>query len=84
MPSVDVTKDYFRVRQKDPKRFKTCRTPAWASRVSGSISKGSKVVMCKKDKDWVVKSVLIKKGPGKNKKRARNLATKIRKKIERR
>ena len=70
---------------KQPGRFITCRVPEWATRVSTSISKGSKVTMCKNAKgEWKVQSVLVKKGAGKTKRDALRLGIKIRNKIEKR
>jgi len=84
MPQVDETETFFRVRSRMPHPFITCRTPEWASKVSRSVSKGSKVVTCKNAKgEWKVQSVMIQKGSGKTKATAKKLATRIVRKIER-
>jgi len=88
LPAVDVSEDgmYFHVRMRSPSPFDTCRIPEWARRTSQSISKGSQVVICKrgkgKDTKWLLQSVQILKGNGKNKRDAKRLAIKIRNKIE--
>lgn len=83
LPGVDETPTYFRVRFRRPYQFIACRTPRWASKVSQSVSKGSKVVTCKNTKDeWKVQSVMIQKGYGKTKATAKKLATRIVRKIE--
>lgn len=85
LPKVDETPTFFRVRMRQPGRFVTCRVPEWAMKVSESVSKGSKVTMCRNAKgEWKVQSVLIKKGFGKTKRDAKSLGIKIRNKIEKR
>jgi hypothetical protein len=87
-PRVDITKNYYRCRQRDPGLFSRLFTPAWAARVAGSEIKGSKVVtgrLKKKVKDkyvWRVQTVLIPKKPGVNREVAAKAARRIRRKVE--
>lgn len=86
MPTIKkVTKegDFFHVRFRPPSQFTKIRTPDWAARVARSESKRAEVRMGKTDADsWYVQSVLIKRGGGKNKHKAMELAGRIRRKIE--
>lgn len=61
---VDLEDRYYHVRFNDPDRFETIRTPDWAAKVAGSVSRGAEVRMGKeKDSDdWEVEAVLIEKG----------------------
>lgn len=83
LPGVDETPTFFRVRFRMPYQFITCRTPEWGMKAAQSISKGSKVVTCKNAKgEWLVQSVMIRKGYGKTKADAKRLAKAIVRKIE--
>ncbi len=88
MPRVDITPNYYRCRQRDPKLFSIFMSPAWASRIADSEIKGAKVVrgrLKKKVKGkyvWRVQSVLIPRRRGMNRERAIKAARRIRKKVE--
>jgi len=80
---VDTTSKYYRIRQRSPHQFTRFRTPAWGSRVASSITKGSKLVTGKvRGKDeWRIQTILIPKR-GKTASKAVSLASRIRKKVE--
>lgn len=62
---VEEKKNFYRVRQRSPSLFIKFRTPAWASRVAGTESRGSRVVMgTTKTGSWKVQSVIIRKRKG--------------------
>ena len=82
MPVEEKT-NYWRVRQRPPSQFTSYRTPVWAAKVAGGISKGAKVVMgMTKKGDWRIQSIIIRKRKGIGKTRAVSLAKRIRCKIE--
>jgi len=92
MPRVDITENYYRCRQRDPKLFITFTSPEWANRIADSEIKGAKVIrgsLRKKVKVkgklkyvWRVQSVLIPKKRGMNRERAAKAARRIKKKVE--
>jgi len=92
MPRVDITENYYRCRQRDPKLFVTFTSPEWANRIANSEIKGAKVIrgrLRKKAKVkgklkyvWKVQSVLIPKKRGMNRERAVKAARRIKKKVE--
>lgn len=83
---VDVPEDgdFYHVRVRQPGRFDKIRTPAWARRVSGDISKNSQVKMgrSKDSGRWFVQAVLIERTRGKSEADARRLARRIVAEIE--
>lgn len=92
MPRVDVTENFYRCRQRDPKLFSALRYPEWARSIADKEIKGAKVITGKLRKRvkvkgklkyvWRVQSVLIPKKQGMNRERAVNAARRIRKKVE--
>lgn len=75
--------DFIHVRFRPPSQFTRIRTPGWASRVSRSVSKGSKVRMGRTDAgNWFVQGILIRPGHGKTKVDAKRLAKRAREKID--
>lgn len=85
LPAVDETETFFRVRFRVPWQFEKCRIPKWAETVANSVSTGAKVVMCAKDDEWRLQSVLIKKSSAvSTKRKAKSLGIQIRNKIEKR
>ncbi len=88
MPRIDVTENFYRCRQRDPKLFITFTSPAWANRIANSEIKGARVIrghLRKKVKGkrvWKVQSALIPKKQGMNRERAVKAARRIRKKVE--
>ena len=80
---VDVTPNFYRVRFHDPKRFKTCRIPAWATKAAGKIKKGAKTTQCKTRRgEWKTQSVLVPKKRGMTKRKAVTAARKIYRMLE--
>ena len=85
MPRIKKRKregKYTHVRFRYPHRFSTIRTPEWAQKAAGSISRGAVVRMGKSRKSgrWYVESVLIPiREPSS---RAYKLARKIRRKVD--
>ena len=84
MPRVDITKNYYRCRQRNPDRFASLRYPEYARRIADKEIKGARVITgrLKRSKKWVVQSVLIPKKPGMNSERAIKAAKRIKKKVE--
>ena len=80
--TVELEGEYYHVRFRDPGESSEIRTPSWASEASQDVSKGSKVRTGHRSgsDEWVVQSVLIPKGVGKEK--ARSLAKRIVEKLE--
>ena len=74
--------DFYHVRYRDPGRFEEIRTPAYATTIAESVSKGSRVRMGRlpESGNWKVQSVLVRTGVGETK--ARELAERIIEKIE--
>jgi len=78
--SVETEDEYIHVRFRDPDEFEEIRTPEWASNAAQDVSAGSRVRMGRRDGDWVVQSVLIKKSVGTSK--AREQSERILEKLE--
>lgn len=73
--------NFISVRLRDPSQFKLIKTPAWATKVAESVTKGSKVRMGQTPKgNWLIQTILIPKQRGKVK--ARSMGRKIQRKIE--
>lgn len=83
MPYARDSKNFYRVRQRPPKRFTRFTMPAWGARVAGSHVKGAKVVTGRtRAGKWEIQSVLIPKKPGMSREKAVKSARGIRNSIE--
>lgn len=86
MPKIKLVaaeEDYFHVRYRPPSQFDQIRTPGWAAKVAHSVSRNAKVRMGKTPAgNWLVQSVLIRRGHGKTKNDAMSLASRIMDKVE--
>lgn len=82
---IEATKDFWRVRIRDPKKFSTFNTPKWAKVIAKSITGDdeSKIILgkYKNSKKWGIQSILISK-KNTSKAKAFKLAEKIQKRIE--
>ena len=80
---VEVTSKWFRVRFRDPRAFRTCRQPAWAAKVAGSIAEGARAVQCvRPDRTWTTQSVLVPRRPGRSRADAVRAAPRLYAQIE--
>lgn len=79
---VTAEDGFIHVRYRPPSQFERVRTPGWAKDVAESVSSGALVRMGRTPAgNWLVQSILIKKGHGKTKQDAMRLAGQIRRKI---
>ena len=88
---ADPTRNFYRVRFRNPKRFRDGEytTPKWATRAAQTIGtkyygvSGCKITMAKpKDGSWMIQSVLIPKGEKVDEKMALKIANHIQDRIE--
>lgn len=79
---VEEKDKFFHVRFRDPKRYRTCRVPEWASKAAGAVAKGAQATQCKRDGKWETQKVMVPKKPGRTKVDAARLARKIFKRLE--
>jgi hypothetical protein len=89
---ADPTRNFYRVRFRNPKRFRDGRytTPKWASRAAETIGtryygvSGCKITMAKpKDGSWMIQSILVPKAESVDERRALTIANHIQDRIER-
>mgnify|MGYP001034947376 CR=1 FL=1 len=80
----EKTKNYYKIRVRDPEQFEDFRIPDWAEIVANSVCKGAKVVTgkLKSSDDWAFQSVLIPRVKGRSKKDAVKSAREIVEKVE--
>lgn len=88
---ADPTRNFYRVRFRNPKRFRDGEytTPKWATRAAQTIGtkyygvSGCKITMAKpKEGSWMIQSVLIPKGEKVDEKMALKIANHIQDRIE--
>ena len=86
MPRIKKVTEYdgtYHVRYRQPGRFSKIRTPDWAARAAGSVSKGAEVRMGKTPAgNWYVQSVILEKRGVRDKNHAKSLASRIRRKVD--